>query len=52
MQRCDICSKSFANRQNLNRHCKEIDGLIRNERELFCNFCDFRCKTLLGMHVH
>ena len=52
MQHCDICSKSFANRQNLNRHCKKIHGLNKNEHDLFCNSCDFNCKTLLGMQVH
>ena len=52
MQRCDICSKSFANRQNLDRHRKKIDGLNKNENELFCSSCDFSCKTLLEMQVH
>ena len=51
MQR-DICSKSFANRQNLNRHRKKIHGLNKNEHELFCSSCDFNCKTLLEKPVH
>ena len=55
MQRCDICSKSFANRKNLNRHRKKIHGLNKNEHELFCSSCDsavFNSKTLLEMQVH
>ena len=52
MQRCDICSKSFANRQKLNRHRKKIHGMNNNEHELFCSSCDFNCKTLLEMQVH
>ena len=52
MQRCDICSKCFANRQNLNRHRMKIHGLNKNEHELFCSSCDFNCKTLLEMQVH
>ena len=52
MQRCDICSKSFANRQKLNRHRKKIRGINKNENELFCSSCDFNCKTLVEMQVH
>ena len=51
MQRCDICSKKFANRQNLNRHRKKIHGLNKKEHKLFCSSCDFNCKTLLEMQV-
>ena len=52
MQRCDICSKSFANRQNLNRHRTKIHGMKKNEHELFCSSCDFNYKTLIKMQVH
>ena len=52
MQRCDICSESFANRRNLNRHRKEIHGLNENDYELFCSSSDFNCETLLEMQVH
>ena len=52
MQRCDICSKSFANRQNLNQHRKKIHAMNKSEHELFCISCDFNCKTLLEMQVH
>ena len=52
MQRCDNCPKSFANRQNQNRHRRKIRGLNKNEHELYCSSCDFNCQTLLEMKVH
>ena len=52
MQRCVVCSKSFANRQNLIRHRKKVRGLNKNEHEIFCRSCNFNCKTLLEMQVH
>ena len=52
MQRCDICTKTFANRQNLNRHRKNIHGVRRNVQEIFCSLCNFRSHSLLEMQSH
>ena len=52
MQRCEICSKTFANRQNLNRHRKKVHGIKKTEPELFCSLCNHTSKTLLDMQIH
>ena len=52
MQRCDICTKTFANRQNLNRHRKNNHGVRRNVQEIFCSPCNFRSHSLLEMQSH
>ena len=52
MQHCDICGKSFANRQNLNRHRKKVHCLKRNETEIICGLCNFSSKSLLQIKTH
>ena len=52
MQRCEICSKTFANRQNLNRHRKNIHGLKRELNEIICSLCNFNSNSLLQMQSH
>ena len=45
MQRCDICSKSFASRQNLIQQRRKTHSLNKNEHEIISSSCGLNCET-------
>ena len=47
--RCEMCDKSFINRQKLAKH---IGGVHDRKKPFKCDICDYRCSLKSEMNIH
>lgn len=49
---CQVCQKTFANRQNRNRHCREVHNIFDKETEKGCYRCPFKTTSICATAIH